>query len=141
MGWILTIVVFSCPISIQLDNCTIQEHYIVYGPILEKNIACVAYFRLTMQSKQMRSSCIMLDQYNDLSLDMGLLLLNHTENNGWKKIWQWNLQIQHQMSTMNKRLVMTILHGINTLRWLLIVDVLHVVERKNSNVKLYKDVT
>lgn len=54
---------------------------------LGKNNACINYFRLAMESEQMRSLIILIDQYKYLHMDVAYAVqLNHAKRNGWKRI-------------------------------------------------------
>ena len=54
---------------------------------LGKNNACINYFRLAMESEQMRSLIILIDQYKSLHMDVAYAIqLNRAKRNGWKRI-------------------------------------------------------
>ena len=92
------------------------------------------------RSEKMQSMRIQLEKGKYMYVEVHLKLLNHEEDNGWKRVWKLILQKQN-MIRLNNRLVNNMVHGMHTFRKLLFVDFLYVMERNNSNEKLYKDIT
>jgi len=96
---------------------------------------------VSLQLEKIQSLSVLLAKEENIYVGVELKLLNPLVDSECKRIWQCSLHIQDEMSAINKSLVKTILHGMNTLRKLLFVEVMYVVERKNPNRELYKYIT